>query len=147
MASTRHPPPLQIFQDPVSSFDPSEIPQLPLSTSSQMSPRRPLKNVSAKRNVVLNPPPSAPSRPSPVKLRHPTSPSKSQCGSKFNILSIPPPRAPEFTTDSPLKKQRFQSWDGSGSHNPQKALFTTFSTSQPADKENLHPIAALNNGD
>src|SRR2546423_1040273 len=53
MASTRHPPPLQIFQDPVASFDHPELPQLPHSAPSQISPLKPLKNASA--NSSQNP--------------------------------------------------------------------------------------------
>ncbi|KAI9677541.1 MAG: hypothetical protein M1817_006495 [Caeruleum heppii] len=60
-------------------------------------------------------------------------------GSNFNIVSMPPPTAPNYITDSLKKRPSFSTFETSTVHKPQKALFTTFSSSNPGDKENFHP--------
>ncbi|KAI9839032.1 MAG: hypothetical protein M1837_002286 [Sclerophora amabilis] len=139
MASARRQPPLEIFQDPVTSFDHAELTQ-PRQSSSASSHLRPIKNVPSKRNIVFNPPSTGPNRPSPLKPnRQSSSPPKAVFSSKFNVISIPPPKRSSFVTDSPKKKSTFSTLNASSGPKPQKALFTTFPSSRPVDKENHNP--------
>ncbi|KAH6684181.1 hypothetical protein B0J14DRAFT_466208 [Halenospora varia] len=132
--------PLQIFQDPVTSFDHAPMPSSKnTSNLKKPSPLRPIKNAASRRNIVLNPPQSGPSKQSPLKSAQQTSssPSRAPFGNKLNLIPMPPPGGPRYNTDSMEKKQpslaKFKTSQSSG---PQKALFTTFSTSSITEKEN-----------
>lgn len=150
MASTRYTQQLlQIYQDPITSFDHS-ISSIPNSSrpdhpepsspnpsrSKKLSPLRPIKNAASRRNIVLNPPQPGPSRPSPSKsaLQSSSSPSRAPLGSRLNMISMPPPGRPANQTDSIEKKQPLMS-----KFKPHKALFTTFATTKPVDTENIPP--------
>jgi forkhead transcription factor HCM1 len=135
MSSTRYTqPPLQIYQDPVTSFDHAPMPSSKnASNSRKFSPLRPMKNAQG-RNIILNPPHHGPSRQSPSKGRqqNSSSPSRAPFGSKLNSVSMPPPRGPMYNTDSMEKKQPLMSKFKTAA--PQKALFSTFSS--VCEKEN-----------
>lgn len=144
MASTRQPPPLQIFQDPITSFDYPEYSQMHLGMT-MPNPLRPVLNmpVPSRRGIIFNPPLAAPNRPSPQKRsRRSGSPLKAIFNSNFHVVSIPPPEAPVFITDSPPKKPAFSTFETARAPQPRKALFTTFQGTMAgpsADKENVAP--------
>ncbi|KAI9796219.1 MAG: hypothetical protein M1835_004481 [Candelina submexicana] len=141
MASTRRPPPMQIFQDPIISVDhPHNASAITMS-----SPFRLIANPSTSRDIILDPPVSGPSGTSPLKpSTKSNSPPKVHFDRHINAISLPPPRPKSFITDSPRKKPAFSTFNVSTSQKPQKALFTTFSSSWPPDKENEVPISMYN---
>ena len=127
---------MQIYQDPVTSFDHAPMPSAQNSSNlKKVSPLRPIKNAASRRNIVFNPPPAGFSKQSPLKSAQQTSssPSRAPFSNKLNIISMPPPGGPIYSTDSMEKKQPLMS-----KFKPQKALFTTFSSAKPMGKEN-HP--------
>ncbi|KAE8446132.1 hypothetical protein EG329_012503 [Mollisiaceae sp. DMI_Dod_QoI] len=133
MSSTRYSQqPLQIYQDPVSSFDRAPMPSAQNPKPKKLSPLRPIKNAASRKNIVFNPPQAGPSKQSPLKSAHQTSssPSRAPFGAKLNIISMPPPGGSSQNTDSMEKKQPLMS-----KFKPQKALFTNF-TNASTDKEN-----------
>ncbi|KAH0538237.1 hypothetical protein FGG08_005156 [Glutinoglossum americanum] len=142
MASTRQPPAMQIYQDSTSSsLEYSRKPPILRPLAPTSSPLLPIENAAASRNMLLNPPVSGTSKPtgSPLKpSRKSNSPPKAVFSSKFNI-SLPPPKAPAFITDSPRKPPAFSTFNTAIPHKPQKALFTTFPSTMPMNKENLGP--------
>ncbi|PQE22295.1 fork head domain-containing protein [Rutstroemia sp. NJR-2017a WRK4] len=137
MASTRYTQqPLQIYQDPVTSYDSAPMPSTKNSTNPKKpSPLKPIKNAASKRNVIFNPPQNGSSKHSPLKSHNQlsSSPSRAPLGNKLNMISMPPPGGSHYNTDSIAKKQPFQSKYKAA---PQKALFTTFMNSQTQGKEN-----------
>ncbi|RDL35063.1 Winged helix DNA-binding protein [Venustampulla echinocandica] len=138
MSSTRYSQPMQIYQDPATSFDHAPMPSSKnASNSKKTSPLRPIKNAASRRNIVLNPPRVGPSKQSPLKSAQQTysSPSRASFGNKLNMVPMPPPGGPAYTTDSMEKKQPLMSKFKTGLNAaPQKALFTTFSSA--SEKEN-----------
>jgi forkhead transcription factor HCM1 len=146
MSSTRYSQqPLQIYQDPVTSFDHAPIPSAQNSNPKKSSPLRPIKNAASRRNIVFNPPQAGASKQSPSKSS--SSPPRPPFSTKLNMISMPPPGGPSYNTDSMEKKQPTMS-----KFKPQKALFTTF-TSSANDKENYSqpyynqtPIAPYSDG-
>ncbi|KAJ8064907.1 hypothetical protein OCU04_007211 [Sclerotinia nivalis] len=137
MSSSRYTQqPLQIYQDPVTSYDSAPMPSTKNSRNSKKtSPLRTIKNNGSKRNVIFNPPQNGPSKHSPLKSNNhiSSSPSRAPFGNKLNMVPMPPPSGSRYTTDSIAKKQPFQPKYKSA---PQKALFTTFMNTQPQGKEN-----------
>ncbi|ESZ93034.1 hypothetical protein SBOR_6605 [Sclerotinia borealis F-4128] len=133
--------PLQIYQDPVTSYDSAPMPSTKNSTNlKKPSPLRTIKNTGSKRNVIFNPPQNRPSKNSPLKshVQISSSPSRAPFGNKLNMVPMPPPSGSRYNTDSIAKKQTFQSKHKSA---PQKALFTTFMNTQSSEKENYsHPM-------
>ncbi|KAK8246515.1 forkhead transcription factor-like protein [Phyllosticta capitalensis] len=127
-ATRRHAAPLQIFQDPVNSFDHDE--------AAFLSAFGPVTDVSSSHHTLLNPTSSEASGQSPHKHHgHSSSPPPHALAeSSINSISIPPPRRNDFTTDSPMKRSSSMS-----SMTPQMPrqgpLFTTFPSSV-MDKEN-----------
>ncbi|KAI9746562.1 MAG: hypothetical protein M1818_000275 [Claussenomyces sp. TS43310] len=136
MSSTRYQrQPLQIYQDPV-SYDHAPMPSMSSTAPKTSSPLRPIKNASSRRNIVLNPPVTGPSKASPLKSALQNAASPAEYGSKLNMIAMPPPRGSAYQTDSMEKKQPNMSQFKTG---PQKALFTTFPSSQSSGKENYNP--------
>lgn len=154
MSSTRYSQPMQIYQDPATSFDHAPMPSSKSNSSSKRaSPLRPIKNAASRRNIVLNPPRVGPTKQSPLKTAQQTygSPSRASFGNKLNMVPMPPPGGPAYTTDSMEKKQPLMSKFNTGSNAaPQKALFTTFPSA--SEKENYpqqynpHPQAPYSDG-
>ncbi|KAI9786858.1 MAG: hypothetical protein M1839_005089 [Geoglossum umbratile] len=146
MASTRQPPLMRIYQDSVSaSFEYPRMPNnlRPLAPTS--SPLLPVENPAVSKNMLLNPPVSGTGKPagSPLKSsRKSNSPPKAVFSSKFNV-SLPPPKAPDFITDSPRKPPAFSTFNTAIPHKPQKAMFTTFPSTIPMNKENVGPGVAI----
>lgn len=143
MASTRQPPPLEIFQDMNSSYDQDIPPTQPKQLQPSPMPLQSIENASTNRNFALNPPPtqSLHRRPSPTKTNN-QRPSSAHSGqSRLNYVPISAPAPPMFKTDSPSKKPPGGSFEHSLPPMPQHALFTTFSTMPPEtshQKENYH---------
>lgn len=135
MASTRYTQqPLQIYQDPVESYDHAPMPSVQTSLNpKKSSPLRPIKNAASRRNIVLNPPQAGPAKYSPLKSAHQSSssPSRAPFGNKLNTVSMPPPGGPTYHTDSMQKRPAISKFK-----QPQKALFTTFPSTKVMDKEN-----------
>ena len=140
MGSTRYgqQPPLQIYQDPVNSFDSAPMPSMKNPNAKKPSPLRPIKNAGSRSNIIFNPPQSGPSRHSPLKSaqQNSSSPLRAPFGNKLNMISMPPPGGPNYNTDCMEKRQPFQSTFKTA---PQKALFNTFMNAKPMDKEN-YPV-------
>lgn len=103
------------------------------------SPLQATFNHAPQNDIVFNPPVSASSGESPLKPpRHSSSPPRALFGDKINI-ALPPPQGAVFATDSPSKK-RVSIFHPIAPQQPQRALFTTFPSSQPMEKENFNPV-------
>ena len=146
MASTRQPPPVHIFQDPIAPPPPtsSSKPRPQLQPSAM--PLQPIKNTSTKHNINIQPPRIMHPRRSPSKAyQNPSPPLNRQAD--FSHVSIPPPAPPGFT-DSLLKDPPAMSLHPRPyvPPNSQRPLFTMFPSvpSEPNDKENYHAVPALN---
>ena len=139
MAATRR---VEIFHDPDSTAERGAMsPQFSYDLMGGFSPDQSLQpNQFSRGSIILNPSTSTPSGRSPLKpLRRPSnSPPKAPHGLNTNI-SLPPPEASPFTTDSPLKQPCAAMYHPIASHQPLKPIFTTFSSTAPIDKENPHP--------
>ncbi|CZT05350.1 related to HCM1-transcription factor [Rhynchosporium graminicola] len=134
MSSTRYSQqPMQIYQDPASSFDRAPMPSEQSSNTRKPSPLRPIKNAASRMNIVFNPPHNGPSKRSPSKSAQQasSSPSRASFGNKLNMVSMPPPGGPSYNTDSMEKKPYSMS-----NYRPQKALFGSLSNNASMDQEN-----------
>jgi forkhead transcription factor HCM1 len=144
MASTRHSTmPLEIFQDPTSSYDAEPLlPQISHDIYQQYpSPLDSFPVLAFPEDLDHSHPDSRPSGCSPLKQSHPSSsPPRVVFGDKLNI-SFPPPAPPVFATDSPIKKSFASIYQPIAPQKPAKALFTTFAV----DKENKHPTYQSDN--
>ena len=136
MASTRR---LEIFQDPGCGSDTASMPsQLPHAfVGTAFSDENSQFDHSARGDIVFNPPASGPRVRSPLKpvRQGKTSPSRALHGNK--IISLPPPPPSNFTTDSPQKKPTISAYHPIAPYGSLKPIFTTFSSSASADKENF----------
>lgn len=95
---------------------------------------------SIRGNIILDPPDSKACGRSPLKSVHPTTnpPSKALFNNNTNI-SLPPPQASSFNTDSPRKRSSVWMTPQGVPQHSLKPIFTTFPSTVLADKENLHP--------
>jgi forkhead transcription factor HCM1 len=148
MASTRQPPPLQIFQDPIPPPPPITTMQRPKpQLQPSPMPLQPIKNVPINRHVNIQAPQSAPPHPSPSKAFHIPSPPLPG-HADFAYVSIPPPLHPNGYTDSLIKDQAAVKIPPRPYVPPmsQRPLFTTFPSTpvEPLDKENYHHIPSHN---
>ncbi|KAF7513457.1 hypothetical protein GJ744_008751 [Endocarpon pusillum] len=148
MASTRQPPPLQIFQDPVQPPPRNTATQKPRPQLQPSAiPLQPIKNGSVKQNVNIEPPHSAPLHPSPKKVFQISSPPLPG-HPDFAYVSIPPPVHPNGYTDSLVKDQAAAPMPPRPYVPPisQRPLFTTFPSApmEHLDKENYHHVPAHN---
>ncbi|KAF6223477.1 hypothetical protein HO133_000320 [Letharia lupina] len=139
MASTRRP---EIYQDPSSASDnvvSASQPSYDLM-SSVFSDEKLHIGLPFSRNIVFNPPISRASGRSPLKpvRQQSSSPPKALYDNQANI-SLPPPQAPVFTTDSPLKRPTSSAFHPIVHLKPLKPIFTTFQSNASADKENFTP--------
>lgn len=136
MAATRRQPPMQIFQDPVSSTDHHEVAQYEPHLLDAFGS---VTDVSDDHHTLLQPPHVFAHEPSPRKTRHiSSSPPPSALTEKgLNTVSLPRPQEQNFRTDAPMKKAQRpipkQSQIMAGSRPP---VFTTNFGSQ-FDKENV----------
>ncbi|MCJ1373548.1 hypothetical protein MMC20_004776 [Loxospora ochrophaea] len=138
MVSTRQPPPLNIFEDPdICGIDAVPVPSYAfpktfssaLDASSLFAPRD---------HLTFDPPAFGADGHSPRKHSQPSSsPPKSVLTDNINV-SLPAPRPPVFTTDSPIKKSVGPAYQPIAPRKQQKVLFTTFPSVAP-EKENVHP--------
>ncbi|KAI9683122.1 MAG: hypothetical protein M1829_005913 [Trizodia sp. TS-e1964] len=138
MASTRHNSRLvKVFQDQAPFLEDPHF----SSISSDSSTLQPVQNGSSSttNGLILDPPPPEPNQPSPLKASRSSTTSPPKAGFNNKFIMIPQPLAPKFITDSPRKKPSYTIFDTSSNCKPQKALFTTFSSIPPADKENYGP--------
>ena len=138
MTATRQ---IHIFQDPPAA---SDLPDNAYFIHSASSDLVPSLDMSSTRDIVLYPPTSSPDGRSPLKYdRLPTSsPARPVFGDRENI-SLPPPQ-PHTYTDSLMKKPTASTYNPVLSHEPPKAIFTTFPLSQAVDKENVQPCHSDN---
>ena len=137
MTVTRQSPALQIYADPEQPFDDNSDPAN--VERKLLSALQPLNDASINRNVVLQPPNAEPARPTPMKSSSPPSSSPLRPGAEAHIdlIDIPPPQGPLFTTDSPQKSNIIYSAIRPPQAGRPPALFHTFPSQQPRDKENL----------
>ena len=142
MASTRQPPVVQIFRDPIqppNAFSAMTKPRPQLQPSAM--PLQPLNIPSNRQDVVLDPPMSAPQQSSPMKaIARPSPPKPSH--NLNNYVSFPPPVSNQIFTDSPTKKPPLQHVRPYSQPVVQAPLFTTFHSSMPTpyDNDNVHTI-------
>ncbi len=144
MASTRR---LEIFQDGPATDGTETSPQSNYDFIGNGFPHENSQSDQFLRgNIIFDPPASRPNGRSPLKpLRQPSaSPPKARFGNSTNI-SLPPPQAPTFTTDSPTKPPCIAAYHPIGPSNSLKPMFTTFSSTALRDKENMHPIYESDN--
>ena len=138
MASTRR---LEIFQDPSAASNNGDLPSRSSYDlmSSVISDDKSHIGFPSRSDVIFNPPISRASGRSPLKtLRQPSSsPPKISYDNQANI-SLPPPQASIFTTDSPLKRPTSSAFHPIAPLKPLKPFFTTFQSNGSADKENFN---------
>lgn len=137
MASTRR---TQIYEDPPLASNTSVLPQpayfsRPLSSGSACS-----IDLTASKDIVLDPPAACSKGRSPHKFSRPstTSPIRPVFGDRMNV-SFPLPEPATFTTDSPTKRATASTYQPIAPQKPHKAVFATFPIAKPADKENNLP--------
>ena len=141
MTSTRHPPPVEIYQDPAASYDTD-----PLLIQSDYDLYQQYPSPLDTFTVLPYPEDTAPglSLPrqtgcSPLKQSRPSSsPPRVVFGDKANIC-FPPPVPSAFSTDSPVKRRLNSAYQPIAPQKPAKVLFTSFTI----DKEN-QPTAPHN---
>ena len=140
MASTRR---LEIFQDSSSASDTAVMP--PQSSHDSMrslfSDEKSHNCHPLNTNAVFKPPISKASGRSPLKSArqsNSSTPPKALYDNRANI-SLPPPQASIFTTDSPLKRPISSVFHPIAPLKPLKPIFTTFQSNASADKENSNP--------
>ncbi|PGH05972.1 hypothetical protein AJ79_06661 [Helicocarpus griseus UAMH5409] len=137
MASTRHPPPLRIYQDtgPPTTTQSVNRPSSSHSNRLQPSPMplQPMGNASINKNFSLNPSSNAHCNVSPVKPQRRPSISASGHRDKLGFVPISAPNPVTFTTDSPSKPSNASNFSHGVPPITQQALFTTFS-SIPTDR-------------
>ncbi|MCJ1337451.1 hypothetical protein MMC09_002733 [Bachmanniomyces sp. S44760] len=146
MASTRHPPLLQIYQDQDASTDSSSI-QHSDSYNLHHPISSPLDSVPDLHPVTGVYDPSAARRAgqSPMKRwRSSASPPKTVFAENVNII-FPPPSVSTSSTDSPLKKSMLPIYRPIIPLKPHKALFTTFPSARYTEKENFNPAYHIDN--
>ena len=139
MASTRR---LEIFQDPSSASDTAEMPsQSSYGSMSSVFPGKQMQTgFPLRRDAVFNPPISRTSGRSPLKpLRQPSSYAPKDLRDIQANISIPPPQAAIFTTDSPCKRSNASAFHHIAPNKPLKPIFTTFQRMASTDTENLNP--------
>ena len=139
MSSTRR---LEIFQDPVTSFDNADMPPQNSTNLGQymFSDKHSTLNMLGGNNIVLNPPASAPANRSPLKpaqqsTRNPTKSFRSD----QMITFLPPSNTEAFSTDSPAKKLVISTSQPLVPQKAQRSIYTTFPSAMSADKENFSP--------
>lgn len=141
MAATRR---LEIFQDPGSASDTAEMPSQPSHDlmTSVFSDEKSHIGHPLSRITVFTPPISRASGRSPLKSvrrsKSSSSTPKALHDNRVNI-SLPPPQASIFTTDSPLKRRISSVFQPIAPLKPLKPIFTTFQSNASADKENSNP--------
>ncbi|CAF9905064.1 hypothetical protein IMSHALPRED_000249 [Imshaugia aleurites] len=139
MASTRR---LEIFQDPSAASDNADLPSRSSHdlVSSAIPDEKPHIGFPFSRSVIFYPPTSRASGRSPLKSvrQSSSSPPKVLYDNQANI-SLPPPQASIFTTDSPLKRPTSSTFHPIAPLKPLKPIFTTFQSNASADKENFNP--------
>ena len=146
MASTRQPPFMPIFHDPIPpqhTFAPMNGPRPRLQPSAM--PLQPINNAPGRRPVVLDPPSSAPQQPSPLKTVTMVSPPRPIYDS-LTYISLPPPDITNVFTDAPIKKLLPPARPLTQPAT-QKPLFTTFHSkaTELFEQENYPPLAASSN--
>lgn len=137
MASTRR---MEIFQDPSSASGTAEMPSESSCglMSSVFSDEKSYMGLPLSKNVIFNPPISTASGRSPLKsVRQPTSSLHKALHDNHANISLPPPQASIFTTDSPLKRPTSSVFHPIASLKPLKPIFTTNHSNASADKENF----------
>ena len=139
MASTR---PLKIFQDPSPASDTAKL--LPRSAcnlmSSIFSDEASHIGLPFGRNTVFDPPISRVSGRSPLKsVQQPSSSTPKVCYNEKADISLPPPQASIFTTDSPMKDPSSSTFRPIAPLESRQPTFTTFQSNASADKENMNP--------
>ncbi|KAF2095078.1 hypothetical protein NA57DRAFT_59829 [Rhizodiscina lignyota] len=139
MASTRRAPTLQIFQDPIISFDHSEVHQAEAALYSALGP------ASQDTGIALNSSYPESSGLSPIKTsrRSSSPPSRALTEGSLNSVVIPPPQQHIFATDSPQKNPMApRSAANMPKLNQPKIMFSTFHATPPVDQENMRPSSA-----
>ena len=139
MASTRR---VEICQAPGSASDTAKMASQ--SSCSSLSPifsgENPHIELPLSGDVIFDPPMCRAGGRSPLKqVRQPCSTTpKAYYDSQANI-SLPPPQASIFTTDSPSKKPSSSIFHPIAPLKSLKPIFTTFQSNASTDKENTNP--------
>ena len=138
IAPTRQPKPVQDSTNsyPASAHLPHDLYNLSGALS---SPLDTMPNLPHPLDLSFDPPAYGPLVQSPQKHDNPSSsPPKALFAEKIDIC-LPPPPAPSFITDSPLKRPVTSAYQPIAPQMPARALFITFPSATPADQENLYP--------
>ena len=132
MAATRRAPPLQIFQDPVTSFDHNEHRHSTGSSQLSYKPLQPIMNVSKQNAAPVNPTFPHPAAVHPLKPSYQSNPPSAIYGATdANLASFLHHQEQQHQQKMLSSTQQQYS-----AHMSQPALFTTFPSSQFMDKEN-----------
>ncbi|KAJ9655350.1 Forkhead transcription factor [Coniosporium apollinis] len=138
MAATRRAPPLEIYQDPTTSFDHHEVAE---AEAALLSALRPDANVSSEQHTLLDPPAFEQNGHSPLKTsRQSSSPPPhilAESRSNLNSISISPPQQYEFT-DTLQKKQTLHMKPATITQKPRDAIYSKFPSFEKLDKENAY---------
>ena len=131
MAATRRAPPLQIFQDPVTSFDHNEHRHSTGSSQLSYKPLQPIMNVSRQNIAPPSPTYPRPATAQPLKPSFQKNPPTALYGAnEVNMASF------LHHQEQQQQQKIFNAAPQHFPHIPQPALFTTFPSSQFVDKEN-----------
>ena len=135
MASTRRPPPFNIYQDHV-SYAGDDV------ETTLYNALGPLNNAPSKHNLVLEPSIHLASATSPRKSdRHSSSPAGPLGGRILHSVSLPPPQQPDFATDSPQKNASYYVQYPQVPSLPQlphETVYSDFPSTNKMDKENIN---------
>lgn len=139
MASTRRPPPVDVYKDCDASFPHGAERDV---ETALLNALQPLGNASNKQNVQLNPTTTTGPGSSPRKTNSsPPRPISSHGLKDFKIL---PPPQPNFITDSPRKNAGFYPAHPPPLHpQPDSATLTSFPSSQHNEQENYYDANAF----
>ena len=138
MASTRHAPPLDIYQDPASfQYHSADIESELLNAF--------VNENSAHNNHVLPPSVAAYPATSPRKVeRQPTSAAGPLGARSLNSVCIPPPMQSSYAIDSPQKSPLFyQTSNQPMQQLPSDQLYAAYSHQPVMDKENMYHMQSM----
>lgn len=151
MDPTRHPTPLGFYKDPNAEYNEAALSahmqsQYAAMMQAQSQPPiyYPQNYVSRNSNLMFNRPSHAPKAFSPLKREstHPTPMAQAPNQDIFNSVYLAAPALPAYALGSPAKSKpvQYTTYYQPIAQKPQKALFNTFNTTRPNEREELHGL-------
>lgn len=138
MATTRRPPPLEVYEDPDAYQAQSKDHDVEAALLHALGP---LSDASSKHNVQLNP--STATRPGSSPSKKDSSPFRPISAHNLSDYALPPPPQPNFKTDSPQKNSGFYSMYQQVAPRPERGLYPQYPAHSAYDKENMFDGASF----